>query len=223
MKYSEAYALADLRRAGMDEAAVKALTQDKVVLTAKERTALEFARKLTLTASAVSDAEVSQLIDDYGEKPVVAMVLLLAYANFQDRLFLALDLTVEEGGPLPPLKVCFSRQPPTERSEAWSRPLEGQWGEKQPPTQAAYPNWQGMDYSQLQMGLEKQRSRRFRLTLPEGRAGQIHWGAVCRTHQPELAAAWTACTHAFDVETDQDPVFQQSLFWVVTRSEKCLY
>src|SRR5665213_2296454 len=45
--YSEAYALADLRRAGIDEAAVKALTQDKVVLTAKERTALEFARKLT--------------------------------------------------------------------------------------------------------------------------------------------------------------------------------
>ena len=115
--YSEAYALADLRRAGIDEAAVKALTQDQASLPAKERTALAFAQKLTLAASTVSDAEVSQLIDYYGEKPVVAMVLLLAYANFQDRLFLALNLAVEEGGPLPPLKVCFTENHLTERGE----------------------------------------------------------------------------------------------------------
>ena len=35
------------------------------------------------------------------------MVLLLAYANFQDRFLLCLGATVEPEGPLPPLDVEF--------------------------------------------------------------------------------------------------------------------
>jgi hypothetical protein len=46
---------------------------------------------------------------------------------------------------------------------------------------------------------------------------------VCRTYQPELAAAWSAVSQAFDAEADQDPVFQASLFWVVTRAVRCFY
>jgi alkylhydroperoxidase family enzyme len=221
--YGEAYALADLRRAGMDETGIKALTQDQAGLPAKERAALAFARKLTLAASTVSDAEVSQLLELYGDKRVVAMVLLLAYANFQDRLLLALDLAVEEGGPLPPLKVRFTEKPPTEGREAVPRTQPDPWVEKPRRKQAADPDWPALDYSQLQKGLEKQRARRPRINLPAGRPEQIQWGAVCRTYQPELAAAWSACTHAFDVEADQDPVFQQSVFWVITRSEQCFY
>jgi hypothetical protein len=38
-----------------------------------------------------------------------------------------------------------------------------------------------------------------------------------------LAAAWAACGHAFDKEAEQDPVFDQSLFWVVTHSVRCFY
>ena len=49
------------------------------------------------------------------------------------------------------------------------------------------------------------------------------WGLVGQTYQPELAAGWTACTQAFGEEADQDPVFEQSVFWVVTRTIHCFY
>jgi len=107
--YGEACAAADLRRAGVDEAAIKALAGDLAGLAEKERAALAFARKLTVAADTVTDEEVARLIKLYGEKQVVAMVLLLAYANFQDRLLLVLGVEVEEGGPLPPLDVRFAR------------------------------------------------------------------------------------------------------------------
>ena len=44
----------------------------------------------------------------YGEKTVAAMVLSMAYANFQDRLLLCLGSPIEPGGPLPPLDVIFA-------------------------------------------------------------------------------------------------------------------
>src|SRR5262245_2582463 len=84
--YGEAYALADLRRAGLQEEELKALTGDPSGWPASERGALLFARKLTRSAHLVSDDEMAGLIKRHGEKQVVAMVLLLAYANFQDRL-----------------------------------------------------------------------------------------------------------------------------------------
>ncbi len=109
--YGETYALADLRRAGADETTIKALTGDRANWPADERAALTFARKLTLNADQVTDDEVTDLIKAYGEKKVVAMVLMLAYANFQDRLVTTLGLTVEVvGGPLPrvrPLLTCL--------------------------------------------------------------------------------------------------------------------
>ena len=42
-------------------------------------------------------------------------------------------------------------------------------------------------------------------------------------YQPELAAAWSACTRAFREEAKQDRVFEESLFWVVTRTIHCFY
>ena len=103
--YSEAQAVADLRRAGMDEGSIRALGKDDSKLSSAERVALIFARKMTVAADTVSDAEVSQLMGHYGDKNVAAMVLLLAYANFQDRLLLTLGTQVEKSGPLPPLDV----------------------------------------------------------------------------------------------------------------------
>ena len=57
---------------------------------AEERAALAFARQMTLDAGSVTDAEVAELRRTYGEEKLVAMVLLLAYSNFQDRLLLTL-------------------------------------------------------------------------------------------------------------------------------------
>ena len=62
---------------------------------------------MTVDASKVSDAEVARLLAWYGEEKVVAMVLMLAHANFQDRLVLALGSPIEPGGPLPPLEIDF--------------------------------------------------------------------------------------------------------------------
>ena len=52
---------------------------------------------------------------------------------------------------------------------------------------------------------------------------RIRWSLVCSGYQPELAAGWSACTRAFGEEAKQDRVFEESLFWVVTRSLQCFY
>ena len=41
--------------------------------------------------------------------------------------------------------------------------------------------------------------------------------------RPSLALAWSACTRAFGEEAKQDRVFEESLFWVVTRQIHCFY
>jgi alkylhydroperoxidase family enzyme len=100
--YSQAYATADLRRAGAGPDEVRALAGDPATLPEAERGPLVFARKMAVEPHAVTDAEVARLIQRHGEKQVVAMVLLVAHAGFQDRLLWALDLPVEAGGPLGP-------------------------------------------------------------------------------------------------------------------------
>jgi hypothetical protein len=66
-----------------------------------------------------------------------------------------------------------------------------------------------------------------RAKLPPGQQGRppvrIRWSLVCAGYQPELAGAWSACTRAFAEESRQDRVFEESLFWVVTRSLQCFY
>src|SRR5206468_11824318 len=72
----------------------------------KDRPALTFADTLTRSAFQVSDDEVARLVKEHGDAQVVAMVLLLAYANFQDRLVLTLGIASD---PSPPLDVRVDR------------------------------------------------------------------------------------------------------------------
>jgi alkylhydroperoxidase family enzyme len=229
----EAYAAADLRRAGVDEAAVKELAGDWAKLPEKERAALTFARKLTLAADTVTDEEVAALIKLYSEKDVVAMVLLLAYANFQDRLTLTLGLSVEEGGPLPPLEVRFVRDGEPPSVPPRKAPKEA----PKAPEKTAGGEWTDIDFAGLQTRMGKQRERPGRVPVPSwedvrrglpkdypvSRPVRIRWSLVCLGYQPELAAGWSACTRAFGEEAKQDRVFEESLFWVVTRSLNCFY
>jgi alkylhydroperoxidase family enzyme len=220
--YAEATALGDLRRAGVSESDLRALVEGRDSLPAREKAVLAFARKLTRAASSVTDAEVAQLLEMYRAEQVVALVLLLAHANFQDRLLLALGLPPEEGGSLPPLPVRFAEGAPGPRRESSSPPVR----RPHPAPEISRPvdlERSVLDFSQLQAALEKQRSRRPRIALPSGDPGQINWGLLCRTYQPERAAAWSKCGYACDLETDQNPIFTQSLFWVVTHSEGCFY
>ena len=84
------------------------------------------------------------------------------------------------------------------------------------------PDWSSRDLADVRSGVETQRARQPRLRLPADRAAN-RWGLVGQTYQPELATAWSACAQAFGEEADQDPVFEQSLFWVVTRTKRCFY
>ena len=105
--YSMAYAESDLRRAGLDEAGLRSLRGDHADVPEAEQAALEFARQMTVDASEVTDGDVARLLEVYGEEKVTAMVLLLAHANFQDRLLLALGSPVESSGPMPPLDITL--------------------------------------------------------------------------------------------------------------------
>jgi alkylhydroperoxidase family enzyme len=232
--YSRAYAEADLRRAGVSEADLKALSGDPAKLPAIEKAALTFARKMTLNAAEVTDEEVAQLIATHGEKKVVAMVLLLAYAKFQDRLFLTLGVSLEKNGPLPPLEVRFAK------SGGAPAPLRKnpEKGVRAPEGKITDPEWLALGFDKLQEQMEGQRQREGRIAVPSWEEVKKHlpatspprkqplrikWSLVCLGYQPELALGWSACTSAFGKEAKQDRVFEESLFWVVTRTLQCYY
>ena len=94
---------------GLDDESIAALRRGDVSRkTPAEKAALEFARKITVNSASVTDDEFAALVKHHGEKSVAAMVLTMAYANFQDRLLLCLGSPMEPGGPLPPLDVAFA-------------------------------------------------------------------------------------------------------------------
>jgi alkylhydroperoxidase family enzyme len=233
--YGIAYALADLQRAGARDEELKALTSGQP-WPETEREALNFARKMTLAASTVTDAEVQRLRERYGDAHLVAMVQLLAYANFQDRLVLSLNLPVEANGPLPPLAVRFAsgavapEVPPRKRLTTAAPLKSGKL--------ALDPEWTKLDFNTLQKQLASQRERPPRIPVPSWEEVKkklppdapllpgplrIRWSLVCTGYQPELALAWTRCTRTFGEEAAQERVFEESLFWVVTRSLECFY
>jgi alkylhydroperoxidase family enzyme len=218
--YSQAYATADLLRAGESADDVRALAGDRAGLPDKDRTALTFAHKMIREPYAVTDDEVARLVQLHGEKQVVAMVLLLAHAGFQDRLLLALDLPLEAGGVLRPVPVRFAPVPlgtslAVSRKKPSGRPLTRPRPDR---------SWQAVGLADLQTAMENQRCSRPRIRLPVDRLGKdIHWGLVCRTYQPALAAGWAACRRAFGAEANQDPVFEASVLWVVTRTQQSFY
>jgi AhpD family alkylhydroperoxidase len=102
--YTQAQSEADLRRGGSSDAEIKKLLKKEDSLPP----VLRFARKLTLAAYTVTDAEVAELVKSLGEKQLVAVVQLLAFSNFQDRLVLALGIAT---GGLPRRLKQWSGQP----------------------------------------------------------------------------------------------------------------
>jgi hypothetical protein len=234
--YGMAYAEADLKRAGCTESELRGLREDHASLPDSEREALGFAHQMTVDASEVTDADVARLIARYGEEKLVAMVLLLAFANFQDRILLTLGVPIESGGPMPAPDVVFDRKadpppvPPRKRSS--ERPIPPE------PERIDDPFWLSLQFGDLQKRLTGQRSRAGRIRVPTWEQVlrvmppevprpenpvRIRWSLVTMGYQPEMAAAWSACTRAFGAEAKQDRVFEESLFWIVTRTIHCFY
>jgi alkylhydroperoxidase family enzyme len=240
--YSEAYALFDARRAGMTETEMAALRQGNVSAeTPAVGAALEFARKMTVDPASVTDDEFAALVKYHGEKNVVAMVQLMAWANFQDRLVLCLGSSVEPTGPLPPLDVTFkpgfliTRQPAARGGQPQNKPSLPPGAGKDLIEDDS--EWTEISYEELQARLERQRSRSTRLRVPTWEEvarvlpadfmwpNRVVWNLVCLGYQPELGGAWETYLRTSSVETatELNRVFGQSLFWVTTRAINCPY
>jgi alkylhydroperoxidase family enzyme len=233
--WAEACATGDLRRAGVPEAEIRALAGDLDGLPAPERAALRFARQLTVAADEVTDDEVRQLVRYYGDPQVVAVVLLIAYANFQDRLILALGLPADVEAARAPLAVRFEHE--AAPAAAPLRPTLPSDSAGTPFRHVADPEWLALNYPRLQEEMDLQRARPARIRVPSweevrkrlppdypaNRPSRIRWSLVCLGYQPELGAAWLRGLRTFAEESQQDRVFEESVFWVITRTLHCFY
>jgi alkylhydroperoxidase family enzyme len=236
-EYARATAEADLRRTGLGDEPIADLKAGLKRWPSDERAALQFARDMTLDAGSVSDDQVARLRKAYGDEKVVAMVLLLAAANFQDRLLLSLGIALEAQGPMAPVEVGFPRtakDTPEVPKRANPEDLHG----PEVPEKVDDPEWLELSFDMLQKGLDRQRVNNGRIPVPSydevlskmppdapkpKAPVRIKWSLVCMGYQPRLASAWSACTRNFGEEAKQDRVFEESLFWVVTRTIDCFY
>ncbi len=231
--YSRRYAEADLRRAGASADGLAQLTDDPRSLPRADRAVVLFARKLTLAGHEVTDEEVAELLDLYGAEKVVAMVHTIAFANFQNRIILALDAQVEPGGPLPPLDLHLD---PGKRPSVPSRPPWKEVVKGKPMTPVdTQLGWGDRPFADIEAALERQKKRKSRVPLPgptrlaaippegRGQASRIVWTNVSMGYQPRLTKAWFDCMGLFPQEAQLDRVFGGTLFWVVTRSNECFY
>lgn len=244
-EYARAYARFDYLRAGGGAEDIDDLPRRLDKLPEAERLALQMVRQLVEAAYTITDAQVARLVQLYDEKQVVAIVLVAAYANFQDRLLLALGVAVEPGGPLPPVKARFRKPPAAKKSAA--APKEKPKRQVSPPAtnpppvpeRVDDPEWTAVSYESLRRRLSEQIERpRARVRIPDWEAVQktwpegsprpdspvrIKWSLLTYGYQPRLTAVWLGGLRAFRQESDLNPVFHESMFWVVTRSLQCFY
>jgi alkylhydroperoxidase family enzyme len=238
--YAEAYAAADARRAGLDSARIEALAREGYPgWSDPERAALGFARKMTVDSDSVTDDEFAGLVKHFGDSQAASMILLMAYANFQDRLLLCLGAAVEHGGPFPPVGAKFdpasfaskTTPPPPLQKSPLPKPSGRDLVEDD-------PEWASLTYEGLQDRLELQRRKPTRLripswdelarNLPSGlfqKPSDIVWYRIVFGYAPELAVPFEYVMRTAGAEAagKYDRVFGQSLFWVTTKAVKCPY
>ncbi|HRF01536.1 MAG TPA: hypothetical protein PLI18_13520 [Pirellulaceae bacterium] len=233
--YSQAVALDDLRRAGATDETIATLQGASERWPEGDRDPLEFARWLTVDAPSIDDALFERIRRRLGDEQVAAMVLHAAYGNFQDRIVLGLGLPLEPDGPLPPLDVRFAE------NAFQLAPLTPQVAEPLASTEvgdvvADDPAWSSLSYEELQKRLERQRERQPRLPIPTWdevkgrlppamavRPTRIVWSLITYGYAAELQIPWSICTRTMWAELPGDRVFEESLFWIQTRTIRCNY
>ena len=222
--YAKAMAAADYDRAAGHPSDLAKLMKDEAKLPEADRLGAAFARKMMSDAAGVTDAEVKKLIDLLGDERVVALVALLAHASFQDRMFLAMNVSPESGGVPAPVVAKFGRpkiaphkpaDTPAEEAKAeptdvWKKGRTGMAEQKKRPGRIAVPT-------------EEAVAARMGKTHPGLWQNGIIWSRVCYGHQPELTDGWFDTANAFRQESGLDGVFGNSLFWTVTDALNCFY
>ncbi len=229
--FSIALAEVDLQRAEASEGGPAAEEPEQ------ERLVRAFARRLTVEADTISDEDVARVTDALGEAKLVGLVLLVAHANFQDRLFSALAAVADLGEPTPPLAARFKKVGPDGDIAVPERVMPETTTAPAVPQLIDDPEWRALDFAALQRNLDTQRLRAGRIRVPKWEEVvntipkdqrpkhpvRILWTLVCRGYQPELAAGWSACMRIFAEEAKQDRVFEESVFWIITRTIHCFY
>ena len=226
--YARRYAAADLKRAGVKPAELKKLAGRLSALKPAERALVTFARKMTKAAHTVTDDEVAGLLKTHRAEKVVAMVHTLAWANFHNRLLLALRCAVERGGPLPPLSVVVD---PKAKIKAPARPAWKEFEKAGTPADNLRLDWKPQSFDDLGKAMEVQKARKGRIPLPDkaklarvpAPSLRIVWSTVSVGYQPEMTLGWFSCFGAFREEADLPRQFTSSMFWVITRSNDCFY
>lgn len=235
-EYSKVYALFDMQRAGASDDAVRTLTGNPAAWPDADRKPLEFARLLTVAASTLPDELFQDVQRQFGDRQVASMVLLAAYSSFQDRIVLGLQLPLEDNGPLAPIEVGFVEGalqiepiiPKQGDPPAWHSTGEA--------VTADDHNWTAISFDQLQSRLEQQRERTPRLPIPAwddirtnlppamaAHPTRIVWNLLTYGYAAELQIPWTIATRTLWSELPGDRVFEESLFWVQTRTIECNY
>ncbi len=245
-EYGTATATADLHRLGLDQTAIDRLMNGSASPSESKRAVLAFAERMTTAGSTATDDEVAGVVASLGEAKVVAIVLQIAYANFLFRMAQALNLPVEAGGALAPVSVHFAKRggetvigtdvvpaaprPPAPAGRSAAGGSDG--------ASVTDAEWTRFGFDDLQRRLEAQRERKprvsipdweeFRKALPESlypraKPLKIRWSLLVSGRQPILGPAWIKTTRTFGAESKQDRVFEESLFWVVTRTLQCFY
>ena len=229
--YSKQAAEADLKGAGVDFDTLQQLA-DLERVDEPERSALAFARRLTLSAASITDDEVAALVAAFGPDDVVAIVLTVAFANFQDRVHLALGLTNEPDGAVPPIRMHVA---PDAVVEVPDRVAPSDGAERREVAADVGATWSRHSFDELQELLEKQKARTPRLPEPDAtrlahfprpdraQISRTVWGRMARGYQPVLALAWSDAMRSFGREAKLDPVLSNTVFWVVTRTNDCFY
>lgn len=231
--YATRYAEDDLRRLGTTDAELTDLRKGEVNPT--DRMVLKFARKLTAAGYSLSDAEMKAIIDRLGPERAVALVHTVAFANFHDRILLALGVEVEKDGPYSPIDFKYNPTQPA-LAEAPARPAWDTVKDLVPKsTYRAPTDWKEVGFEALEQSLRSQQARSARIAIPDKsrfeklmpdikqQAEKIVWMQVSAGYQPEMTTAWFAAYRGYQQEGKQNPLFGSTMFWIVTRANDCFY
>ncbi|MCU0721228.1 MAG: deiodinase family protein, partial [Pirellula sp.] len=235
-EYAKRVAKADFSRVGGDLKEIESLTEDEATWNKLEADELRFAKLHTVDAPKIEDELFERLLKKHGEKKVAGLIVLGAYANFQDRLLLGLNIQPEGDEAMPPTDIKFDPKVfqtlPLLPSSSEYKDLEIEDIDDS----AVTSKWSKVSYTELKKRLELQRNRQQRLptpawddvarNLPENyiaKPTRIVWNLVCLGYIPELAVPWSMTTRTMWAEAPQDRVFEESLFWIQTRAVNCNY
>lgn len=212
---------------------VRTAEQDLAAVPASERNADAeaiagaFAAAMAAAPQAIPDDVHARAEQRFGPAGVVALVHSVAYANFQSRLLHGLGLA--DGPAATRLPVAADAAPPD------VPPPERPATANPTTTSLAPANWTAGAAADMRSRMERQQRATPRLPLPadeqlaqasereRGQAARIVWSRFGYGYQPELTRGWITALHTFYREAKVDPIVENSVFWVVTRSNDCFY